>query len=38
MHLLEGEIYSTSSCRDLRSVQEPQNIRFMYPDEASNDF
>jgi len=33
-----GEIYSTSSCRDLRSVLEPQNIRFVYPDEASNNF
>ena len=33
-----GEIYSTSSCRDLRSVLEPQNIRFVYPDEASNGF
>jgi len=33
-----GEIYNTSSCRDLRSVLEPQNIRFVYPDEASNDF
>ena len=33
-----GEIFSTSSCRDLRSVLEPQNIRFVYPDEASNNF
>lgn len=33
-----GEIYSTSSCGDLRSVLEPQNIRFVYPDEASNNF
>ena len=33
-----GEIYSTSSCRDLRSVLEPQNIRFVYPDEANNGF
>ncbi|MEI6112042.1 MAG: hypothetical protein WCP63_10300 [Cyanobium sp. ELA712] len=32
-----GEIYSTSSCRDLRSMLEPQNIRFVYPDEASVD-
>jgi len=32
-----GEIYSTSSCRDRRFVLEPQNIRFVYPDEASVD-
>ena len=32
-----GEIYSISTCRDLRSVLEPQNIRFVYPDEASVD-
>jgi hypothetical protein len=32
-----GEIYSISTRRDLRSVLEPQNIRFVYPDEASVD-
>ena len=33
-----GEIYSSSSCRDVRSVLEPQNIRFVYPGECSNPF
>ena len=31
-----GEIYSTSSSRDVRTVLEPQNIRFVYPGESSN--
>jgi len=33
-----GEIYSSSSCRDVRSVLEPQNIRFVYPGESTNPF
>jgi hypothetical protein len=33
-----GEIFSTSSCRDLRAVLEPQNIRFVYPGEGNNSF
>lgn len=33
-----GEIYSTSSCRDVRGVLEPQNIRFVYPGEGKNSF
>jgi len=33
-----GEIYSSSSCGDVRTVLEPQNIRFVYPGECVNPF
>lgn len=33
-----GEIYYTTSCRELRTVLESQSIRFVYPGETSNSF